>query len=362
MKSFDKDPQFIIYEEEPFNGGPPMESLPRSFVTPKERFFVRNHGAVPQIDPARYRLSVDGMVKRPLNLSLEEIQNDFPKETVMATLQCAGNRRRELMAIAPISDEVPWGAEAISNAVWSGAPLREVLRAAGADTKAGHVALTGLDEVKKGSQRFGFGGSIPLSKAMSSEVLLAYEMNDELLTPVHGFPLRVVVPGYIGARSIKWLSRIIIQADPSSNHFQAHAYKLFPSDVRAETADWTSGQMLGELPINAVICRPKEGDLLPADLTLIQGYAITAGSQIERVELSIDGGKTWESADLSNDTELWSWRFWQVRQTLERGPCEIIARAWDSSGKTQPEDVSQTWNFKGYVNNAWHRINVRVTG
>lgn len=361
MQPFDKHPDLIVRQEHPFNGGPPLPLLRQAFVTPTPLFYVRNHGTVPQIDPARYRLSINGMVKRSFGLSLDEIRNRFSKVTVMATLECAGNRRSELMAVAPIPGEVAWGAEAISNATWGGVRLREVLEAAGVEGDAKHVAFIGLDEVERHGDTFGFGGSIPIEKAMSADVLLAYEMNGQPLTPVHGFPLRVIVPGYIGARSVKWLDHITLQAGPSANYFQAHAYKLFPPDVRPETADWSQGQMLGALSVNAVICRPTEGEVIPAGVVLVQGYAIAGdGQRIERVELSADGATTWIQAKLAAEDQPGVWRFWEARLDLAAGEHQLIARAWDSAGHTQPEDASSIWNFKGYMNNAWHRVQFAV--
>ncbi len=150
------------------------------------------------------------------------------------------------MEVAPVPGEVPWSAGAIGNAQWSGAPLREVLEAAGAGLEVRHVAFGGMDEIEMEDQRFGFGGSIPIEKAISPEVMLAYEMNGEPLAPEHGAPLGDVVPGYIGACSVKWLSSITLQEAPSSNYYQTHAYKIFPPQVDEETADWEKGLMLGE--------------------------------------------------------------------------------------------------------------------
>lgn len=362
MQRLAKHPALIVREENPYNAGTPPELLRQAFVTPAELFFARNHAPMPQVDPARHRLTVTGMVKEPLQLSLDALRDDFSRVTITATLQCAGNRRQELMAIEPIAGEVPWGPEAIGNAIWTGVPLREVLLAAGIGSDTRHVAFLGLDQVEKKGRRFGFGGSIPLEKAMAPEVLLAYEMNGQPLPPRQGFPLRVVVPGYIGARSVKWLAEIILQAKPSDNYFQAHAYKLFPPQTQAETADWEHGLMLGELPVNAVICGPSEGETVPAGRVTVQGYAVSGGRRIERVDVSTDGGETWVTADLADDSGPWAWRFWEARLELAPGPCQFIARAWDSAANTQPEDPKKIWNFKGYMNNAWHRVKVRVSG
>lgn len=361
MTPFAKHPAFVVREKEPFNAGPPLTLLHHTFVTPENLFFVRNHGTVPDVDPSRYRLNVTGMVRRSLSISLDELRDHFPKTTVMATLQCAGNRRSEFAAIRPIPGEIPWGAEAVGNAVWGGVALRDILETAEALAGARHAAFLGLDAVEKHGTTFGFGGSIPLDKAMSEEVLLAFSMNDAPLTPLHGFPLRVVVPGYIGARSVKWLGQITVQALPSTNYFQSHAYKLFPPQLRAEEADWRTGLTLGELPVNAVICQPVHGERVSADHVAVRGYAVAGGGRrIERVDLSTDRGETWTTAALLDESHPWTWRLWEAEVSVRPGPCHIVVRAWDSAAQTQPEDVGKIWNFKGYMNNAWHRVDVGV--
>ncbi|HEV2132041.1 MAG TPA: molybdopterin-dependent oxidoreductase [Longimicrobiaceae bacterium] len=360
MMPFDKHPQMIVWTEDPFNAEPPPELLRREWVTPREIFFARNHAPVPQIDPAAYRLAVGGMVERSLSLSLDELRRNFPARTVTAVLQCAGNRRDELMEAAPIPGEVPWRAGAIGNAEWRGAPLRDVLRAAGVASDASHIAFLGLDEVRKKDRAFGFGGSIPVEKAYGEEVLLAYQMNGEPLPSEHGFPLRVVIPGYIGARSVKWLGSITVQAEPSDNYYQALAYKLFPPHIGPETVDWSQGEMLGELAVSAVICHPAPGARLAAGPVPVRGYAVGGERPLEQVELSVDGGATWHDASLIGAQDQWSWRFWEATLELPHGAREIIARARGADGETQPESVHSVWNFKGYMNNCWHRVGVRV--
>ncbi len=360
--NFNKHASLIVREEQPFNAGSPPELILKNYVTPSDLFFVRNHAAVPEVDASVYRLTIDGMTRRPLTLSLDELRGGFRKRTITATLQCAGNRRSELAALEAIPGEVAWGTEAISNGVWSGVALREVLERAGVEAAAQHVAFTALDEVERNGQRFGFGGSIPIDKAMSDQTLLAYEMNAESLPPVHGFPLRVIVPGYIGARSVKWLERITLQREPSTNYFQAHAYKLFPPQTRAETARWESGLMLGEQSLNAVICAPLEGETFKiGDHVTVKGWAVAGGGRsIERVDVSIDGGATWFTASFTEGNDVWAWRFWETEIELTTKHNEIVARAWDSAANTQPEDARKIWNFKGYMNNAWHRIRVQA--
>lgn len=355
----DKHPKIIVQDQQPFNAESPLEPLRRSFVTPTELFYVRNHGTIPEVDPASYRLTVSGMVERQLELSLEEIRDEFPKETVTATVQCAGNRRQGLMEAQQIPGETPWGAGALGNARWSGVPLREVLQAAGVGEEARHVAFAGLDEIEEGWSP-NYGSSVPLHKGTSPEVLLAYEMNGEPLRSEHGFPLRAVVPGYIGARSVKWLSDITLQYVPSDNYFQAHEYKLFPPYVTEETVDYTEGFALGEISLNTVICSPTDGEELSAGPVPFRGYAIAGGGRtIERVDLSTDEGQSWIGADLKEgEGHPWAWRFWEATMELDRGKHQIVVRALDSAADTQPADAGGIWNFKGYANNAWHSVEV----
>jgi sulfite oxidase len=356
---FGKHSDFLVRQAEPFNGGPPLSLLRADFVTPNELFFVRNHAAVPEVEAADYRLEIDGAVRKPLRLSLAELHRRFPRRELTATLQCAGNRRLELMAVAPIPGELPWGSEAVSTARWAGVRLADVLAAAQPQPSAKHVAFTALDECQRHGHRFGFGGSIPLAKALAPEVLLADEMNGEALPRTHGAPLRAVVPGYIGARSVKWLERITLQESPSSNYFQAKAYRLFPPHVTAQNVNWDQGLMLGELPVNAILCHPNPDDTLASGTVHARGVAMAGGGRrVERVDLSSDGGRTWTPAELDADDGPWTWRFFHGTVEVSRGKREIVARAWDSAAQTQPEHAAQVWNFKGYMNNAWARVRV----
>lgn len=355
--AFGKTADFVVRQEDPFNAGPPLARLPESDLTPRELFFVRNHGGVPAVDPLTWRLTVEGRVRRPFRISLEELQR-LPRVTVAATLQCAGNRREEMMAISPIPNELGWGTEAISTADWGGVPLREVLTAAEPDAAARHVAFTGLDETERHGHRFCFGGSVPLDKALRPEVLLAYEMNGQPLPPVHGAPLRVVVPGWIGARSVKWLSHITVQEEPSENYFQAKAYRLFPPTMGPDTVDWDRGLMLGPMNVSSVICSPAAGASLAAGPVTVRGWAYAGERRVERVDLSVDGGRSWTVADLAPERSPWSWRLWTARVDLGPGDHELVCRAWDTAAQTQPESPAHVWNFKGYMNNAWHRVRV----
>jgi sulfite oxidase len=297
-------------------------------------------------------------------LSLADLKESFAPAIVPATLQCAGNRRQELMDARPIAGELGWGAEAIGHAEWSGVRLRDVLLHAGLGLEPNstqHAIFDGLDETERLGGRIHFGGSIPLEKALGPEVILAHSMNGQPLLPAHGFPLRVVVPGYIGARSVKWLRRIAVQDQPSANYFQSRAYRLFAPEVNADNVVWDTGQMLGETTLTSVICSPGEGERLPAGRHTVQGYAAAAaGGRLARVEVSPDGGQTWGEAALMPADEPWTWRLWRANVNLEPGRQALVVRAFDTAGNGQPPDPRQVWNFKGYMNNAWHRVNVVV--
>jgi hydroxyacylglutathione hydrolase len=351
-----KHPSMIVWTQEPLNVEAPLELLGRAPVTPTELFYIRNHGPVPDVARESYRLTIDGHVREPLSLSLGDL-GAFERVTVAATLMCAGNRRSELSAVAPIREQVMWGAGAVGHAVWGGVRLRDVLRAAGVEADAGHVAFTGLDQAEEEGERTVFGGSIPLAYALGSDVVLADEMNGDPLPPVHGAPLRVVVPGYIGARSVKWLASVTVQDSPSANYFQARTYRLYPSSVRDERSTTDHGIALSELPVNAVACSPTDGAALHGGVLRARGYALTGGTRrIERVEVSLDGGETFVAAELHGEGSSGGWRIWEADLAVPAGPGELTVRAWDSAASTQPEDPSKIWNLKGYVNTAWHRV------
>ncbi|HUA69456.1 MAG TPA: sulfite oxidase, partial [Solirubrobacteraceae bacterium] len=323
-------------------------------ITDTHAFYVRGHGAVPEIDPDEWRLRVDGLVERELSLSLRSLRETFRERTITATLQCAGNRRAGLIAVRDIRGEAPWGPGATGTATWTGVPLADVLALAGPVPDATDVAFEGADLCPEAKPVQRFGGSIPLDKARRSEVLLAWAMNGEPLAPVHGAPLRVVVPGYIGARSVKWVERIELRSDPWPGYFQHVVYRLVPADGAPGPG---VGMPLGLVALNSEVLSPRDGGTVAAGPVEVCGYAFAGGDRyVARVDVSLDGGASWSQAELLEDLGRWAWRHWRITFNLAPGEHQLLVRAWDSSAATQPEDEADLWNPKGYVNNARPRI------
>jgi sulfite oxidase len=350
----------IVHTRSPNNAEPPLEALVRSWITPTPLFYIRSHAPNPQIKAGDYRLQVEGMVEQPGEYSLAELKDRFPGRSAVATLTCAGNRRDELSARKPI-EGVQWRAGAIGNAEWSGVTLADVLKHAGVKPEAGHVWFESVDLHPKGGKQIPFGGSIPLEKVFEDAAgmpgaLLAHGMNGEPLTADHGYPLRVVVPGYIGARSVKWLRRIVVSDRPSPNHYLTHAYKLVEKD--AELA-WEEAGPLYRFEMNCVIAAHR---LTPgggkAEL-VVDGFALPPGSgaTLAAVEVSADGGETWTKATFTKPSRPFQWSLWQASLKWNGQGDTLIARATDSNGETMPEH--EPWNMKGYMMNAWHRTPIR---
>ncbi len=348
----------LFHGTDGLNSGARQAGLADGLVTPIEHFFTRSHATPPSIDVANWRLVVDGMVERPHALSYTELQQ-LPRREVTATLLCAGLRRDELLSVAALPGELPWGPEPASTGRWGGVSLREVLLASGLSPEAQHIEFTGLDSVDRHGRRFGFGGSITRDKALDPEVLLAFELNGQPLSPTHGFPVRALVPGWIGARSVKWLGRITASATPSSNYFQTHAYRVQREPDAAHPSDVTAGVAIDQITLNSVILDPVPGQRVAAGAAELRGWAIgTAACAISAVEYSTDDGATWRAATLDAVRDRWTWTRWHATVVLAAGQHSLLVRAVDETGATQPSDVAEVWNVKGYLNNAWHRVQI----
>ena len=352
--------QLKVLLAEPLNAQPALAPLIENWITPVEHFYVRSHAPVPEVDVASFRLSVEGMVERPLSIGVQQLREEFKQQTALATMTCAGNRRNEHSLVKKI-DGVPWEAGAIGNARWGGTRLADVLKKAGVKSGAKHVWFESVDRIERDGGTIPFGASIPLDKALAEKtegaVLVADQMNGKPLPADHGFPLRTVVPGYIGARSVKWLGRIVVSDRPSPNHYVANAYKIVSEGTKAEFA---AAKPIYNYPINSVICRPADGAAAKKGDLRVQGYALANGYDgrtIDRVLVSVDGGKEWKGAKIVSPNRAFCWCLWQADIALAAQSKSITVMAIDSAGFAQPEKID--WNAKGYLFNSWHRIGIR---
>ncbi|WP_010584795.1 molybdopterin-dependent oxidoreductase [Schlesneria paludicola] len=344
----------------PFNAEPPLPKLIENWITPVNSFFVRSHGTVPSLDAKELTLTVDGLVERSLTFRLAELLERFPAATTTATITCAGNRRAEFAAIKKVGG-VQWDAGAIGNAEWQGVRLVDVLKLAGIKSGARHVWFEGQDEVTEKDNKFPFGGSIPLEKALDESLtgasLLATRMNGKPLTPDHGFPLRTIVPGFIGARSVKWLNRITVADRPSPNHFVADVYKVVPEENAELIAKTTP---IYEFMLNSAICVPAAGATVAGHSLNVKGFALTNGTKgrkVQQIDVSADGGMTWKAAKVTSPVRDFCWVLWTADVPVTATTSSLLVRATDSSGEVQPEKCP--WNYKGYQFNGWHKINVK---
>jgi len=349
----------IFRTTDPRNAEPALGDLVKHWITPVKHFYVRSHAPNPVIDPESFTLQVEGLVKKPLTLSLDALSK-LKQHTVTATLTCAGNRRAEFNKEGKVGG-VQWQAGAIGNAKWTGVQLADVLEMAQLTDNARHVWFEGLDEIKRDNGTIPFGASIPIEKAMQTEpdigALLVTQMNGRPLTADHGFPLRTVVPGYIGARSVKWLGKILVSDQPSTNHYVATAYKIVK---QTKPLDWKEAGPIYRFPINAAIAADEEISLGPGTFR-ISGYVLPSGisgARIRRVQVSTDSGDTWVNAELTGAEQDYCWRLWNAKIKVTESTTEVIARATDTKGGFMPYRVP--WNAKGYLQNSWYRVPVKV--
>jgi sulfane dehydrogenase subunit SoxC len=334
------------------NHGMPLEAL-RYPLTPDGLHYVLIHYDIPAVDHDAFRLQIDGEVSRPLSFSLDELRV-LPAREVEVTLECAGNGRA-LLAPRPLSQ--PWLSEAVGNAAWLGVPLASLLESARPRSSAVEVVFTGLDRGFEGGEEQAYARSLPLEDALGEDVLLAYGMNGTQLLPQHGAPLRLVVPGWYGMASVKWLTRITVVERPFEGYQQLQAYRL----RRTEDED---GVPLTRILPRALMIPPGLPDFPMRTRTLrpgpctIEGRAWSGWAPVETVEISIDGGATWTATELEPPTSRWAWRRWQATWDATPGEHVLCCRAGDGAGNIQP--VEADWNVGGYANNGLQRVPVTV--
>jgi len=367
-----RNPLLIINSNKPFNAEPPALLLAENFITPNELFFVRNHLPVPQIPTDDYKLEVHVGENQSVQYSLEDLKSKFSAHTITATIQCAGNRRDEMNEIKQIKG-LRWTGSAISTACWKGVYLRDLLRDAGInldDENLAHIQFEGLDCDETSC----YGASIPIEKAMSStgDVLIAYEMNGTEIPLDHGYPVRMVIPGHVGARNVKWLGKIVASSEESSSHWQRKDYKAFSPSADWDHLNWDSIPSIQELPVQSLICSPQPGTVVGTDedSIFLKGYAWSGGGRgVCRVEVTLDDGESWISANLQHTADEedeqprynrnWAWTLWSAHLPIPpqlRGNFTVSVRAVDTSYNAQPECCKSLWNVRGVVNNSWHKV------
>ena len=336
------------------NHAMPLEALHWP-VTPVGLHYLLVHYDVPHVDEEGWRLEIDGAVERPMSLSLTDLHRR-PEVDITATMECAGNGRA-LLEPRPISQ--PWLSEAVGTARWLGVPLGTLLREAGPTPAAIDVVFAGLDRGVEGGVEQRYERSLPIGDALESGAVLAYEMNGHVLPPQHGYPLRLVVPGWYGMTNVKWLNEITVLQEPYTGYQMTTAYRFRQSEDE-------EGRPVTRMRPRSLMVPPGIPDFLTRERVVdsgsvhIEGRAWGGGAAIARVEVSDDGGESWHSAELERDIDDPSaWVRWFLDwKPPGTGGFVLCCRATDESGETQP--LEPEWNVGGYENNAVQRVPVNV--
>ncbi len=335
------------------NHGMPLEAL-RYPITPIGLHYLLIHYDIPLADDLGWTLEIGGLVDRPSTITLGHLKAR-PAEEITVTMECAGNGRARLDP-RPVSQ--PWLLEAVGTARWRGAPLRPLLEEAEIGEGAVEVLFTGADHGREGGIDQQFQRSLSLEDALESDAILAYEMNGVPLPPQHGFPLRLVVPGWYGMASVKWLARIDLLEVPFSGYQQEQSYRLRQHEDEP-------GEPLTRMLPRSLMVPPGRPDFLTRERivdsgpNVLDGRAWSGLGEVASVQVSTDGGRSWDGAAVDGvDSGRWAWRGWSFRWTAEPGTYELCCRARDSAGNEQP--LEPPWNLGGYANNSVQRIPVTV--
>ncbi len=334
-------------------------SVFQEWITPNDKFFVRSHFGPPPAavaDPARWRVSVSGLVKEPQAFSLDDLRQ-FSTHNITAVLQCSGNGRANYRPRLP---GVQWERGAVGNARWTGVRLADVLAKAGVDQeRAKHVQLEGADRPVHPHTPL-FTRSVPLSKALHPDTLLVTQMNGEALPLLHGGPLRVLSPGWMADACTKWLTGITVQDREASGYYMETAYRYPSTPIEPGMAVPAAVMRPVEaMVVKSLIASPGEGAVVPQSTMVVRGVAWTGEGRVTKVEVSTDGGAQWLPAEFVGDDVPYAWRQWEYRWSPSRpGPVTFLSRATDSRGEVQPE--RSPWNPGGFMWNGWDRVTVTV--
>jgi sulfite oxidase len=324
------------------------------WLTPVDKFFVRQHLPRPEVDAASFRLIVNGEVAKPLELKIEDLRK-LPQHKVAATLECTGNGRAFYRPRLP---GIQWARGGIGNAEWSGPRISEILKLAGAKTDAPFLETDGADVgVAKTPD---FIRSLPMKKALDPSTILALDMNGAPLPPIHGFPTRLIVPGWDGTSWVKWVVRLTAAAEENKGFFMNPGYR-YPKYARPPGAAPVPAELevIEGMRVKSAITVPSEDDKVPMGPVTLSGYAWAGEQKIMRVEVSTDGGSRWKDAELTPQNLNYAWRLWKLRWTPSKpGYHTILSRATDSAGNVQP--FVADWNPSGYLYNAIDHVGITV--
>jgi DMSO/TMAO reductase YedYZ molybdopterin-dependent catalytic subunit len=336
-----KDQRLSVLTREPLNVETPLDMLDTP-LTPVERMFMRNHHTMLRGDPARWSLCIDGLVRRPVTINLQELLA-LPRSTYVAVLECSGNGRSAFAEAGLAAEGLPWGQGAVACAEWTGVPVALLLERAG-------VKATALQAECAGGGPEPFVRGVEIAKLIE-DAMLAYAVNGRPLAASHGGPVRLVVPGWGGVNWVKWITAMrLISHESRSEQNQDH-YVLYDADGR------TTGKVR-ELLVKSIITGPAVGTALSRGAAEVRGWAWSAGKGVARVEVSADDGASWHEAELGADMGPRAWRGFRWAWRATPGRHTLLARATDRAGATQPLSVPH--NTRGYLNNAVHRVAVTV--
>lgn len=339
------DPRLRILGESPLNAETSLAHQ-AGVITPVSLFYHRNHFPFPSPPES---ISIGGDVRRPFTLSPAQLL-ELPSRTMLVTLECAGNGR---MGLQPPAEGEPWAYGAVSTAEWTGVPLAAILERAGPAAATSEIVIAGADRgpLAAAGGEIAYVRSVPLRTALDGDMILAYAMNGEPLPAEHGGPCRLIVPGWYGMASVKWVERIEAVSAPFRGFYQADRY-VMPAEEGAMRPLTTMG-------VRSVICRPGHGTRLPPGRWMVEGLAWSGEAPVVRVEVSENGGATWREAQLTSREERYAWRRWQCPWDLDRrGTARMRSRAVDAAGNGQPD--MPVWNRLGYANNAIHGVDIIV--
>lgn len=333
----------------------PLEGFLESYVTPLDRFFVRSHHYVPAVNLAAWKLEIKGKVTTPLSLSMDELKK-LPRVEMVSVLECAGNGRG---LYEPSMPGLQWTYGSVGNGRWAGVRLADVLKKAGVQPGAIEIICDGAD-VPVGTQPE-FQRGIPMAKALDPNTLLAYEMNGEPLTKEHGFPLRLVVPGWAGDCWVKWLTRIEVRDTEFDGFFMKSAYRHPGKPIVPGTAlDPAQMKPVTTLSIKSILASHVDGQDVGLGPVKLRGAAWSNESPVATVEVSTDGGRTWKLARLGKDAARFGWRQWEYDWTPTQAAFyNVMVRAKNVAGETQP--YAQEWNPSGYGHNVVPVVRLNAT-